>query len=78
MGQQRSDALTVHGADGAACRQAVVNLSPRGRRRLQPVDGVLRALVEWPDGQDAPADYWISDLPATAPVIDLVRGAKMR
>ncbi|MEU9222632.1 hypothetical protein AB0D47_39885 [Streptomyces sp. NPDC048376] len=42
------------------------------------MDGVLRALVEWPHGQDAPTDYWISDLPATAPVIGLVRGAKMR
>lgn len=44
-------------------------------------DGVLPActvLVEWPAGQDAPTGYWISNLPATTPVEDLVRWAKMR
>ncbi|MET8971286.1 hypothetical protein ABZX80_24430 [Streptomyces hydrogenans] len=43
-------------------------------------DGVLQArplLVEWPEGQDAPTGYWISNLPATTPVADLVRRAKM-
>ncbi|MEU8695961.1 hypothetical protein AB0C67_48160, partial [Streptomyces sp. NPDC048665] len=35
-------------------------------------------LVEWPAGQDAPTGYWISNLPATTPVGELVRWAKMR
>ncbi|MBA9050444.1 hypothetical protein BJ996_007175 [Streptomyces phaeogriseichromatogenes] len=48
---------------------------------LFPPCGVLLVqtlLVEWPDGQDTPADYWISNLLATTPVADLVRWAKMR
>ncbi|MER6248948.1 hypothetical protein ACFYZI_32955 [Streptomyces griseorubiginosus] len=35
-------------------------------------------LVEWAQGQDAPTDHWMSNLPATTPVADLVRWAKMR
>ncbi len=35
-------------------------------------------LVEWPAGLDAPTGYWISNLPATTPLADLVRWAKMR
>ncbi|MFE2071215.1 IS701 family transposase [Streptomyces sp. NPDC059467] len=44
-------------------------------------DGVLPArtvLLEWPDGQQAPTGYWVSNLPASTPVVDLVRWAKMR
>ncbi|MFC4508312.1 MULTISPECIES: IS701 family transposase [Streptomyces] len=44
-------------------------------------DGVLptrTVLVEWPAGQTAPTGYRISNLPATTPVEDLVRRAKMR
>jgi SRSO17 transposase len=44
-----------------------------GRRPARP-----DLLVEWPHGQDAPTDYWISNLPATTPVADLARWAKMR
>ncbi|MEU1514966.1 IS701 family transposase [Streptomyces sp. NPDC005811] len=44
-------------------------------------DGVLPArtvLLEWPDGQQAPTGYWVSNLPASTPVEELVRWAKMR
>ncbi|MFD3637312.1 hypothetical protein [Streptomyces sp. NPDC058664] len=67
--------LTVRAAGKqslAAARQA-----GGGRSRW---DGALPArtlLVEWPDGQDAPAGYWISNPPAITPVTDLVRWAKM-
>ncbi|WP_316765154.1 IS701 family transposase, partial [Streptomyces herbicida] len=44
-------------------------------------DGVLpevRLLAEWPDGEDEPTRFWLSDLPADTPVADLVRLAKIR
>jgi SRSO17 transposase len=44
-------------------------------------DGVLppqTLLVEWPEDQPAPTDYWMSNLPATTQAGDLVRWAKMR
>jgi hypothetical protein len=43
-------------------------------------DGVLPTrtlLVEWPAGQDTPTGYRVSNLPATTPVTDLVRWARM-
>ncbi|MBS2545277.1 IS701 family transposase [Catenulispora sp. NL8] len=46
-----------------------------------PWDGVLPEvwlLAEWPDGADAPTDYWLSDLPEDTPVAELVRLAKIR
>jgi SRSO17 transposase len=49
-----------------------------GRNRW---DGVLppeTLLVEWPQDQPAPTDYWMSNLPATTPAHDLVKWAKMR
>lgn len=71
-------------------RFAVLTVRPAGKQSLAAAqeagggrnrwDGVLPVqtlLVEWPDGQDAPTDYWISNLPATTPAADLVRWAKM-
>ncbi|MGW6732250.1 IS701 family transposase [Streptomyces sp. NPDC055013] len=72
-------------------RFAVLTVRPAGKQALAAAqeaggghyqwDGVLptyTVLVEWPAGQDAPTNYWISNLPATTPVEDLVRWAKMR
>ncbi|MDV9175039.1 IS701 family transposase [Streptomyces sp. W16] len=69
----------------------VLSVRPAGKQSLAAAqqaggghyqwDGVLPArtvLVEWPVGQAAPTGYWISNLPATTPVEDLVRWAKMR
>jgi hypothetical protein len=80
------------GSKGAmTSRFAVLTVRPAGKQALAAAqeadggrnrwDGVLPVqtlLVEWPDGQDAPTDYWISNLPASTPVADLVRWAKMR
>jgi SRSO17 transposase len=49
-----------------------------GRNRWDSVLPVQTLLVEWPEGQDSPTDYWISNLPATTPAAELVRWAKMR
>ncbi|POX43538.1 IS701 family transposase [Streptomyces sp. Ru73] len=49
-----------------------------GRNRW---DGVLPArtlLVEWPEDAPEPTGYWISNLPPTTPIKELVRWAKMR
>lgn len=35
-------------------------------------------LAEWPAHEQAPTDYWISDLPADPPLKTLVRLVKMR
>lgn len=35
-------------------------------------------LTEWPDGKDAPTDFWLSNLPADTPIERLVALAKLR
>jgi len=35
-------------------------------------------IIEWPQGHDAPSDYWISDLPADTPPERLARLARLR
>jgi len=35
-------------------------------------------LIEWPTGEPEPTKYWLSTLPATTPLVKLVRTAKMR
>lgn len=35
-------------------------------------------LIEWPEGEPKPTDYWLSNLPADTPLERLVRLAKMR
>jgi SRSO17 transposase len=35
-------------------------------------------LAEWPPEADEPADYWLSNLPASTPIGELVRQAKIR
>ncbi|GGT53264.1 hypothetical protein GCM10010243_34580 [Streptomyces matensis] len=91
-GAQRFTEVTwCHGSKGAlTSRFAVLTVRPAGKQARAAAqeagggrnwwDGVLPArtlLVEWSDGQKAPTGYWISNLPATTPVVDLVRWAKM-
>nr|WP_189853570.1 IS701 family transposase [Streptomyces omiyaensis] len=69
-------ALTVRPAGKQSL--AAAQTAGGGRNRW---DGILPArtlLAEWPHGQDAPTGHWISNLPATVPVADLVRWVKMR
>ncbi|MGY5080157.1 hypothetical protein ACWIGX_24230 [Streptomyces nigrescens] len=52
-----------------------------GRRPNPAPNGVTgrRWLVgQWPEGDDEPAKYWISNLPADLPARDLFRLAKLR
>ena len=38
----------------------------------------MTLLAEWPEGAEAPTDYWLSNLPADTPIAELVRLAKIR
>src|SRR5215208_4716268 len=40
--------------------------------------GLCWLLAEWPDGAEAPSDYWLSTLPAQTPTSELVRLGKLR
>ena len=35
-------------------------------------------LIEWPEGDKEPSKYWLSTLPATTALVDLVHRAKLR
>lgn len=90
--EQFTEVTWRRGSKGAmTSRFVVLTVRPAGKQSLAAAqeagggrnrwDGVLPVqtlLVEWPDGHDAPTDYWISNLPATTPAADLVRWAKMR
>lgn len=60
-----------------------VRVRPAGRKhthRLGP-DGSLPTawlLAEWPDGAEAPVQYWLSNLPEDTPIAELVRLGKIR
>lgn len=72
-------------------RFAVLEVRPSGKEATRTAqeqaggrsrwDGVLplrTLLVEQPEGTVEPTGYWVSNLPATTPIADLVRWAKMR
>ncbi|GAA2635450.1 hypothetical protein GCM10009863_59830 [Streptomyces axinellae] len=73
-------------------RFAAVRVRPAGNAVERPIraaasaeqgwwDGVLPdcwLLVEWPEGAEAPTDYWRSSLPADTPITALIRLAKVR
>ncbi|MER8226301.1 IS701 family transposase [Streptomyces sp. NPDC094143] len=72
-------------------RFAVLEVRPSGKEATRAAqeraggrsrwDGVLplrRLLIEQGEEADQPTGYWMTDLPATTPVADLVRWAKMR
>ncbi len=49
-----------------------------GRSRWDGVLPTQALLAEWPEGQDSPTGFWISNLPAVTPFADLVRWVKTR
>jgi SRSO17 transposase len=67
----------------AAMRSRFMALRVRPANRDIPrnPDGSLDEcwlLAEWPPGEPAPTDYWLSNLPADTPLRELVRLAKIR
>ena len=58
-----------------------IRVRPANRDIPRADDGSLPEcwlLAEWPPEADEPTDYWLSDLPATTPIAELVRLAKIR
>ncbi|MFG2584794.1 IS701 family transposase [Streptomyces malaysiensis] len=94
LGQETFTALTWRQGSRGELRSrfAAVRVRPAGKAVERPIraaasaeqgwwDGILpdcRLLIEWPAGAEAPTDYWLSNLPADTPIIDLVRLAKVR
>jgi len=54
----------------------VIAANPIDRGRQAPREEWL--IIEWPDGHDAPSDYWISNLPADTEPEQLARLARLR
>lgn len=79
----RHGTRTGPGNRTAAMKSRFLALRIRPANRDIPLreDGSLPEtwmLAEWPPNEQAPTDYWISDLPAETPLKTLVRLAKMR
>jgi SRSO17 transposase len=54
-------------------------VTPRRQARADGTELPVRwLLVEWPKGKAAPAKYWLSNLPAATPMVELVRLARLR
>ncbi|UZJ33464.1 IS701 family transposase [Streptomyces endophytica] len=59
----------------------LVRVRLAGRRPKPASDGTIPLawlIAQWPDGEDEPVKYWISNLPTDLPAKDLVRLAKSR
>ena len=54
----------------------VIAAHPVDRERRPPREEWL--IIEWPEGHQAPSDYWISNLPADTPPERLARLARLR
>ncbi len=77
----RARAVTVTWRKGSKAAMSARFVFLRVRLAKPARDGViaLRWLTaQWPEGQDEPVKYWISNLPADIPARDLVRLAKLR
>ncbi|MFD0078925.1 transposase, partial [Streptomyces sp. NPDC127166] len=68
--------IEVRPSGKEACRTAQEQAG--GRSRWDGILPVRTLLVEQPEDADGPTGYWMTDLPATTPITDLVRWAKMR
>jgi SRSO17 transposase len=94
LGQEAFTSLTWRQGSRGELRSrfAAVRVRPAGNAVERPIraaasaeqgwwDGILPdcwLLVEWPEEAEAPTDYWLSNLPADTPVVELVRLAKIR
>ncbi|MFJ9075034.1 IS701 family transposase [Streptomyces sp. NPDC102278] len=82
-GREQGQAVVWRKGSKAALSSHFVLLRVRlaGRRPKPAADGTIPLvwlIAQWPEGQDEPVKYWISNLPAGIPAKDLVRLAKSR
>jgi SRSO17 transposase len=62
-----------------ALRVRPAGVTPRRKARQDGTELLVRwLLVEWPTGNAAPVKYWLSNLPERAPIVELVRLARLR
>jgi len=62
-----------------AVRVRPAGVTPRRRARQDGGELPVRwLLVEWPTGQATPVKYWLSNLPQTSPLVELVGLARSR
>jgi SRSO17 transposase len=63
-------------------RYVALRVRPAGLGIRQTTEGpelpACWFLAEWPAGEPEPVQFWLSDLPADAPLTTLVRLAKLR
>ncbi|MET8299240.1 IS701 family transposase [Streptomyces sp. NPDC005180] len=82
-GRQQGRSVVWRKGSKAALSSYFVLLRVRlaGRRPKPAEDGTIPLtwlIAQWPEGEDEPTKYWISNLPADIPAKDLVRLAKAR
>ncbi|WP_406152847.1 transposase [Streptomyces sp. NBC_01023] len=82
-GRARAVTVTWRKGSKAAMSARFVFLRVRlaGRRPKPAPDGVIAIrwlIAQWPEGENEPVKYWISNLQADIPPRDLVRLAKLR
>jgi SRSO17 transposase len=62
-----------------ALRVRPAGVTPRRQARADGGELPRRwLLVEWPKGKAIPVKYWLSNLPQTTPLVELVRLARLR
>jgi len=62
-----------------ALRVRPAGVTPRRQPRADGGELPTRwLLVEWPKGKATPVKYWLSNLPQTTPLVELVRLARLR
>jgi len=62
-----------------ALRVRPAGVTPRRLARVAGTELRVRwLLVEWPQQESEPVKYWLSNLPDTTPIVDLVRLGKLR
>ena len=60
-------------------RFAALRVHPsKGYHEGKPLRPQEWLLIEWPEGQDKPEHYWLSTLPESTSLVDLVHQAKWR
>ena len=79
--RQGTKATTGNPAAAMTSHFLAIRVRPANRDIPRAADGSLPdcwLLAEWPPQADEPVGYWLSNLPADAPIEDLVRLAKIR
>jgi len=82
LGQEAAQTVSFRdGPDGEPMTSQFIFVRVRAAHEVAGHSGPPREewlIAEWPEGADQPLDYWISNLPADAPLEQLARLARLR